>query len=307
MAKFCKYCGTQLNDDQVCTCPEAQAAAQPAAQPAPEVAPQAAPQAAPAAPSPFSIALKNLVPFLKAYLRSPVNATRAVIAQKDFLLAIILLAIQAIAVGLVIFSFLHKLCGVVREFVLAAMGLGGMTSSSLFGGFSGPAITASFPLCLIYGIVCAIIVIAIFTVLLFAVAKIMKSTCSFKDVLTACGANSPFATVLYLLAFILFFVSIKLGLIALLFATLAWLIMSVPTVQAVTPGTEQGKFWISCIVAVLIAMLAGGWVSSKFVGMSAKATRISFEGESATIGQAMEAAGEIDLDQILENFMYEIF
>ena len=322
MAKFCKYCGTQLNDDQICACPQAQAeaaAAQKAYQQPQQVyqpqqpqqayqQPQAAP-AAPAAPSPIATAFKNLIPFLKAYFQSPVNAARSVVAQNDFLLAIILLLIQAISVGLMIFSLMSKLCGTLEGIVLSVMGFAGMGSNSLFGGVVGPTVGASFPMCLIFGIVASVIAIAIFAVIVFAVAKIMKSTCSFKSALIACGAHSPFVTILFLLTFILFFLSIKFGLIAFLFAMLAWVVMSIPTIQAVTSGTEQGKFWISCIVAVLVAMLVGGWVSSKFLGMSAKATTISYGNESITIGKMLEEAGEIELDfeEVMEDLLYNIF
>lgn len=311
MARFCKYCGTQLEEDQVCSCPQAQfeaaqtqqqdSSVQQAAAPQPQAAPQQ--QAAPAAPSPIGIAFKNLIPFCKAYLRSPVEATRAAISQKDVILPIILLLIQAIAAGLVIFSLLNKVCRSIQSLIFAAMGLSSF--SSLFGG--GPTISASFIMCLIYGILASVIAAAIFVVVIFAAAKLMKSTCTIQDVLIACGANSLFVTVLLLLSFILFFLSIKIGIVLFVLAMLTWVIMGVLTTQAVAPGAEQGKFWILYIVAVLVALLVGGWISSKFFGLSINATKISYGGESITIGKALDDIGDLDFDEILEDMLYDVF
>lgn len=300
MAKFCQYCGTQLQDGQVCSCPQAQADA---AQPQPEAVPQ--PQAAVAAPSPFGAAFKNLLPLCRAYLRSPVDATRAAIDRKDLILPVILLVIQAIVAGLVIFSFLSKVCATIENIVLLAMGFIGGYSSGLFS--SGPSVSASFIMCLIFGILAAIIAIVVFAALIFGTAKIMKSDCSFQDVLIACGVNSLFVTVLLLLSFILFFVSVMLGIILFMLAMLTWVIMGVLTAQAVTPGTEQGRFWMLYIVAVLVALLIGGWISSKFFGMSIGATKISYAGESVKVSRMIDQIGDIDFENLIEDIIYNIF
>lgn len=312
MAKFCKYCGAQLEEGQTCTCPQAQAeAAQQAApqQTAPQqAAPQQqyAPQAAPAAPSPVGAAFKNLVPFLKAYVASPVNATRAAVGQNDLILSIILLAIQAIVSGLVLFSFLAKVCGTVKDLVITVMGLtGGFSGGSLFG--TGPSIDASFLMCLIYGILIAVVAIVIFALLVFAVAKIMKSNCTFKTALIACGANSLFVTALLVLTFLLFFLSIRIGIVLLIAALIAWVATGVISAQAITPATEQGKFWMLYIVAALITLLVAGFIGSKFFGGAVGATSISYAGESITISEALESAGDWDFEDLLEDVIYDLF
>lgn len=309
MAKFCKHCGTQLEEGQLCTCPQAQAEAaqQPVQQAQPVPPPQPAqpqyapPQQAPAAPSPVGAAFKNVLPFFKAYMHSPVNATRTAIAHNDLILAVILLAIQAIAAGLMIFSLLSKVCGAIKSLAFGMLG-GYRNSSSLFG---GPNIAPSFLMSLIFGVLAAVIAIAIFAVLVFAVAKIMKSACSFKDVIIACGANSLFVTVLLLLSFIFFFLSIRVGIVIFVLAMLAWIAMGVPTAQAVSPNTELGKFWISFIIAVLISLLLGGWVSSKFFGMSVGAIKVSANGESHSVNEMIDMAG--GFQNIMENIVDEIF
>ena len=340
MAKFCKYCGSPLEEGQVCSCPQAQAAAQQSApeqgapqQSAPEqgapqqgyVPPQqgnAPPQqgyvppqqqgyqqpyaqAAPAAPSPVGLAFKNLLPFIKAYFRSPIQAAQAALGQRDMVLSLILLIIQAIVGGLVMFSFMAKLCGLADDVIQMVSGVGSMLGG--YSGFDMPSVSASFLFCLIFGLLSAAIAIVVFILLVFAVAKIMKSACTLKDVVIACGAHSIFVTVLLLADFILMFLSIRLGLAVFLFAMVAWIVMGVPTGQAVSPNSEQGKLWMLYIVAVLVALLVGSFCASKFFGMSLMETSISAAGQEFTIGEALEQAGMLDFDDLMEQAIYELF
>ena len=280
MAKFCKYCGTQLEDGQVCGCPQAQAEAaaqqpvqpqqpqqqppqQQYAQPQPEQPPQqqyAQPQqqpyqqpapAAPRAPSPVGIAFKNLGPFLKAYFQSPVNAARTAVQQGDMILSIILLSIQAIVVGLMMFPL-----------ALTRFGFRGVLGSFGRGLPGGVSIALSFFISLFLGILLAAICVMILTLLIFAMAKIMKSACSFKDILIGCGAHSVFVTALYVLAFLFFFVHMQAGMLFLTAAALTWVVLSVSVIQELIPSTEKGTFWLCTIAVVLITYLVGYWLGS---------------------------------------------
>jgi hypothetical protein len=305
MSKFCPFCGTQLEDDQVCSCPQSQAnAAQP--QGAPPAGPGPAPQA-PAAPSPVAAAFRNLVPFCRSYLRSPTAAVRAALDQKDLLLPIFLLAFQAIATGLVIYALLTKVCLTLKALLLQLMGLSSLYwggSSSLFSGIAGPSISASFPLCLLFGILAAAIAIVVFVALIFAAAKLQKSTCTFQDAVIACGAHSPFVTTLLLLSFLLFFASIWVGLVLFVLAMLTWVILGVPTAQALTPDGEHGKFWMLYIAVVLVAVLIGGLSGVRFFGLSAGATKVSYAGQSFRVSQAIS---QFDLEDVVEDILSDLF
>lgn len=310
MANFCMHCGSPLEEGQVCSCPAAQAAAhQQYTQPQQPQAPYQQPYQpqqpqAPKAPSPVGSAFKNLLPFLKAYLRSPVRATRSAVGQNDLILAIILLCFQLIAAGLVMFSFLYKICSTVKDFALSAMGLGGL-SGGLFS--SGPSISPSFFMSLIFGILAAAIAIVIFGLLIFAIAKIMKTNCSIKDVLIACGANSMFVTILLVVTFLLFFVSFTLGFIFFILSMLTWICLGIPTVQALGTSAESGKFWISYIVVVLVALLVGGWIGGKFFGLSVGAIKISYGNQSVSVNQMIDGIGGLDVEDLLEDMMDSIF
>lgn len=113
MAKFCKFCGTALEEGQVCSCANAQAAAAPVATPAPEAAPVAT--AAPAAEG-FG---KKLVDTLKAYWKAP-KATAAAVAEdaKGKTVAGVLLSVNFLAV----FFFLWRIIGMLMDGIKESAG-----------------------------------------------------------------------------------------------------------------------------------------------------------------------------------------
>ena len=112
MAKFCKFCGTALEEGQVCSCADAQAAAAPVATPAPEAAPVAT--AAPAAPAAPGFG-KKLVDTLKAYWKAP-KATAAAVAEdaKGMTFAGVFAGINVLAV----FFYLWRIIGMLLDGVV---------------------------------------------------------------------------------------------------------------------------------------------------------------------------------------------
>lgn len=331
MAKFCKYCGTALEDGQICSCPQAQAeAAQmqqsatppqqpvgyqqpgPAAPPQQPAAPQYAPNVPPAqpkAPSPIAIAFQNLLPYLKAYVASPANATTTALRQKDIFLPVILLAIQAIVSGLVMFSAIAKVCGMLNSLIAPLASLSSLfsaPSSGISAAVAAPSINASFFMCLIFGFLTSVVCAAIFVVLAFVVAKLCGSDCTVLDMLIICGSNAPFVIVLMLLSFLLFFLSIPLGMGLFLFAMVAWIVLSSACIQAVTPNTATGKFWIFTIVAAFLTLILGCWIGSALFSASVGATTIKYMGNSISLNDLMKSAKEVDFGDTLTSFFQRL-
>ena len=58
---------------------------------------------------------------------------------------------------------------------------------------------------------------------------------------------------------------------------------------------------------MLVTLLVGGWVGSKFFGLSVNAIRISYEDESVTVGQMVDAIGGFDLEDALDDIFYDFF
>ena len=106
---FCPKCGTQLEDGSAfcaaCGSPTG-FSSQPQADPPPGQAP--------AGPSAARVATQGAIAFLKDYLKNPVAAARAQVAQHSMTTPLILLGIQAVVCGLALFSLLAGLCGIVR-------------------------------------------------------------------------------------------------------------------------------------------------------------------------------------------------
>lgn len=304
MAKFCKYCGTPLAEGQVCTCPQAQADAsgaqsqftQPPQQQYGQQQYNQQPQA-PKGPSPVGSAFHNLGPYLKTYFRSPVEATRSAMAQRDLVLPIVLLVIQMIVAGLTIFSVLNKFVGIMS----APMRYYGSTAK----------VTAPFLGSLLAGILAAALAMIVYILLMFAVAKIMGSSCSFQDVLIASGANSLFVTAAFLLSFLVFFVSMQFGFILLLFTLVVWMGMSVPTVQAVVPNSNSGKFWICYVVSMLISLIITYFILSKCLWMAVRGITytegVGRDKESYTIGDMADMSGIKGFGDIWEEMLDDIF
>ncbi|MBR2878956.1 MAG: hypothetical protein IKB92_07640 [Clostridia bacterium] len=123
MAKFCKNCGKMLEDGAVCDCtqvapatPEAPAA--PTAEPAPVyVAPEApATPAAPAAPkNGIGTYFKKIWDLFVALVKKPVTTASAFVNSCDHKTALGLIAINAIAVGLLLVSFAGEFNNLIEE------------------------------------------------------------------------------------------------------------------------------------------------------------------------------------------------
>ena len=130
---FCKYCGNSVEDGQVCTCAQAQAAA------------QAAPAAQASAQTAVVDAAKSVKPYLTDYFVNPAKAIRNIVESDNNSMAIVLTVIRALALGLAVFGLLRKLCATIMGGITAATGaIGGMggMGSAMAGamGAMGPSI-----------------------------------------------------------------------------------------------------------------------------------------------------------------------
>ena len=325
MATFCKYCGRTLQDGEICTCPQAQAEAaqqyqgyqqppqgyqQPYQQPPQgyQQPPQGYQQGyqqppqgyqQPAGANPVVAALQKILPYLKSYVSAPMSTAQGLMAQRDMTFAAVLLGIQVIVGGLLLFSFvgsyLNNLGGILGGALVFAMMpfLGGdltddftksmNRSFSMFG--DEVKFSASIPMSLIFGILAAAAAIAVFVVVIFAVSKIVGSSCSIQDVVIASAAHSPLVTILLLASFLFFLFFMPLGMFFLLAAVLVCMVLAIPTLQALAPNAAQGKFWISTFVGILAALLIGGWAAYTIGSMAVGHATCRVDKETYTVDE----------------------
>lgn len=219
MAKFCRYCGTPIEEGQVCTCAEATAAAAAAAAPAAPVAAPAAPVAAPAAPVAPSAAanlMNELKELLLTGLKAPRQAGARITASKNKMaLGGIMAGINAITVLILVWTLLANIFSTIGDLLgdfLGSLGsLGDMDSMLGSVDMSMPF----FPM-LISAIVLAAVGVAISGLFVFVCGKINKLQVNIMDMICVAAADSLLPSALLLVSVIFGFISIKLQLVVLL-------------------------------------------------------------------------------------------
>lgn len=231
---FCKYCGSPLEEGQVCTCPQAQQAAQQPQQPQAPVPPQQSQQPIqpqqPRQPGLFGTSMKKLGPTLAQYFKDPGQAARAAVADDNWILALFFTVVRVLAMGLACFG--------------------------LFQGLVGKYMEVPFFSTLMQGVLVALIGTALYLVMLFAQAKIMKSTVSFKAAYIAHSVNGILVSAVLLVTFLLGFASSTIASLLLIVAVVSGLIFGVLTAQLLCPESQSGKFWFLYLAAAVLAIVA---------------------------------------------------
>ena len=261
MAKFCKYCGSPLEDGKPCTCPEAMQAA--------GVAPTAptAPTA-PVAPSPYATdataqkskaadaitaGAKNFLPFLKMYFRQPTAALKNAIAAKDIMVGV--------------FSAIVFLVSM----VICALCSGGKVSS-VSHGFVVP-----YGAFIVLGLIWFVFFVATPMLVSLASGKILNHRAdAIGSFLVGSTTNIWFA--LFFLACGLFaFISLPLSVVLLFVGIIMRILVSVMSVIAAAgnPLKSTGALW--AVVGIVFGML----VLAVFITGSAVGNALSDAVESA--------------------------
>ena len=234
MAKFCKYCGTPLEEGQVCTCAGAQN----------EAAAPVATAAAPAAPSALNSLFTDIKNDFLSYLRAP-DATVRNALNKGMKIPAIFAGINALAA----FFYCWKLIVSILSSIMNAFGAGAYASQ------------VSYPvfLFLLIGILFAVVYIGLSALGLFSISKLTKRELSFTQTITVASYHSLIPTMLLLVGILLGFISLTAQLIVLPIALIIWSIFAVRDAKeyAGLNATLAGKnLLIQTVVTTIVAGLA---------------------------------------------------
>ena len=234
MAKFCKYCGTPLEEGQVCTCAGAQN----------EAAAPVATAAAPAAPSALNSLFTDIKNDFLSYLRAP-DATVRNALNKGMKIPAIFAGINALAA----FFYCWKLIVSILSSIMDAFGAGAYASQ------------VSYPvfLFLVIGILFAVVYIGLSALGLFSISKLTKRELSFTQTITVASYHSLIPTMLLLVGILLGFISLTAQLIVLPIALIIWSIFAVRDAKeyAGLNATLAGKnLLIQTVVTTIVAGLA---------------------------------------------------
>lgn len=271
MANFCRFCGSPLEEGQVCACQANQAA--------PEAAPvaTAAPAAAPAAPG-----LGNkLVETLKNLWKAP-KATAAAVAEdpKGMTIAGIFAGVNVLAV----FFFLWRIIGMM---LTAIADMGGADVSDL-----EDMVDIEYPIfpMLIAGLGITVLGILIGALVVFIAAKINKQAVDFKKLIVVEAVRSVVPTALLVVGIVLGLLMAELQFVVLALVLVLWFvnvcadIRDVAGVQIMETGKSMAiHTLIICAVlaiGVYLMVTIGGWGIGE----------LSIEG--ATLNEAFEKIGE---------------
>ena len=281
MAKFCTYCGKPLPESGQCDCEASKAAAAQQAAPQPQAAPQA--QAQPLSENEYvkktKAAANALVPFLKAYWADPMGATVAAMREKNLGVPVLLMVINVVLAGLVLFTSFARL--------LSPLGKLADISVPFFTHF-------------LLGIVMGIVGLALAAVLLFLLLKLLKVNASFTYVIIAVGANSLLYSGCLVLALLLALFGWATGiLIALVLAGVVCSVMAVVLLTKVFGVKVSGAAAALAAVFCAAMLLLNCWIGSKLV-MSAVGS-IEVEGES--ISDTLDEISDMDFSDLLGGMM----
>ena len=271
MANFCRFCGSALEEGQVCACQANQAA--------PEAAPvaTAAPAAAPAAPG-----LGNkLVETLKNLWKAP-KATAAAVAEdkQGMTVAGIFAGVNVLAV----FFFLWRIIGMM---LTAIADMGGADVSDL-----EDMVDIEYPIfpMLIAGLGVTVLGILIGALVVFIAAKINKQAVDFKKLIVVEAVRSVVPTALLVVGIVLGLLMAELQFVVLALVLVLWFvnvcadIRDVAGVQIMETGKSMAiHTLIICAVlaiGVYLMVTVGGWGIGE----------LSIEG--ATLNEAFEKIGE---------------
>ena len=278
MAKFCKFCGTALEEGQVCSCANAQAAAAPVATPAPEAAPVAT--AAPAAEG-FG---KKLVDTLKAYWKAP-KATAAAVAEdaKGKTVAGVLLSVNFLAV----FFFLWRIIGMLMDGIKESAG-GKVDMDEIMEMLEIE--TPIIPM-LLAAMAIAVIGNAATALVIFIAGKLNKQAVDLQKQIVASAVHSLIPSVLLIAGILLGFVIPSVQFIVLGLVLVLWFInvcneaRDVAGVQVMESGKTMTIYSLVIFAVLAVAVYAmvsiGGWGVGE----------LSIQGH--TINEALEEADNI--------------
>lgn len=278
MAKFCKFCGTALEEGQVCSCANAQAAAAPVATPAPEAAPVAT--AAPAAEG-FG---KKLVDTLKAYWKAP-KATAAAVAEdaKDKTVAGVLLSVNFLAV----FFFLWRIIGMLMDGIKESAG-GKVDMDEIMEMLEIE--TPIIPM-LLAAMAIAVIGNAATALVIFIAGKLNKQAVDLQKQIVASAVHSLIPSVLLIAGILLGFLIPSVQFIVLGLVLVLWFInvcneaRDVAGVQVMESGKTMTIYSLVIFAVLAVAVYAmvsiGGWGVGE----------LSIQGH--TINEALEEADNI--------------
>ncbi len=275
MAKFCKYCGSPLEEGQECACGGAVAEVQ---------MPATASEAEAGGAGNGSTLLAELKDVLLCGLKTPRQAASKLENSKNKMaVAGIIAGIHAIAVFLLLLKSMTGLIGGVVSGISDAMG--GLLSSAEDIEITYPV----FPM-ILSGIMISAIAIGVAGLLNFAFAKLAKKETAALDCIMDSAVDSLYPSVLLIAATVVGFISSSLQLLVLLLLLVVVIVTAVDNARMYADMRidQTTKNYISVIVGIFAAIVVVGFTTKL---MAIDWCLMAVEIEGATIEEIVEQIG----------------
>ncbi len=270
MAKFCKYCGSEIPEGGSCSCQASQAAQQPVESTAQSAA-AAAPAAAPAQPNELLMELKDV---LLTGLKAPRQAAAKLTTCKNkYAVSGILAGVNAVAVILLLWQMMAGFVGLMTDTVSADI----------------EDLEIAYPVLpmILSGILLAAIGIGLSGLIVFACAKLMKKEVNIVDTLIVAAGDSLYPTILVLVVTLMGLISMPVQIafaVLLLILGIVNVILNVRA-KADLDGTRNTKEYGLLIAAIAVTVLVV-YLAVDILAVDWCLMGVEIEG--TTIGEAVE-------------------
>ena len=239
-------------------------------------------------------AAKSLKPFFAQYWASPVQAIRTAVAEKNLTVAITLSVIRVVVVIALLWNVVGQVAGSIRGTVGALSGLGNLMGSSAVMTVRGNPLGS-----ILFGLIIAVVGMALFTLVLFVLTRILKSGGSILDMYIANSANGGVTTVVLFLAFVCAFFSLNMAVGLVVLACFTAVVCGSLSAQAVCGDQSSGMFWLCYLGGMLVILAVSWWIVPPCVIQAVGGITLSLDGSSITIREF--------LDRLLSNGLAGLF
>lgn len=228
-------------------------------------------------------AAKSLKPFFAQYWASPVQAIRTAVAEKNLTVAVTLSVIRMVVVIALLWNVVGQVAGSIRSTIGPLSSLGNLMGSSSVMTVRGNPLGS-----ILFGLIIAVVGMALFTLVLFALTRIFKSSGSILDMYIANSANGGVTTVVLFLAFVCAFFSLNVAVGLVVLACFTAVVCGSLSAQAVCGDQSSGMFWLCYLGGMLVILAVSWWIVPPCVIQTVGGITLTLDGSSITIREFLE-------------------
>lgn len=228
-------------------------------------------------------AAKSLKPFFAQYWASPVQAIRTAVAEKNLTVAVTLSVIRVVVVIALLWNVVGQVAGSIRSTIGPLSSLGNLMGSSSVMTVRGNPLGS-----ILFGLIIAVVGMALFTLVLFALTRIFKRGGSILDMYIANSANGGVTTVVLFLAFVCAFFSLNVAVGLVVLACFTAVVCGSLSAQAVCGDQSSGMFWLCYLGGMLVILAVSWWIVPPCVIQTVGGITLTLDGSSITIREFLE-------------------